>query len=249
MQRLKQLGLPGFPAAGDEPRLVEAVPRYPLPAGEVPARRLCDLGVTALSSSECLALVLGGKPEVALAQAGRLLSAFGGLRGLRRASLSEIARTGIRPERAIALQAALDMGRRTVQESAVEGLTIRSPADAAALLLPEMGDLDQEQLRVLLLNTRHQVLRQVLIYQGSVNTALVRPAEVYREAVRDNCPAILLAHAHPSGCPEPSPEDLAITRDLIAVGKMLSVELVDHLVIGRNAFVSMRERHLPNNWA
>jgi DNA repair protein RadC len=125
----------------------------------------------------------------------------------------------------------------------LDRLQIRSPADAALLLLGEMGALDQEQLRVVLLDTRNRVMSVETVYVGSLNAAIVRPAEVFREAVRRNACSVIVAHNHPSGDPSPSPEDIATTRTIIAAGQLLDIETLDHLVIGQG-WVSLKERGL-----
>lgn len=122
---------------------------------------------------------------------------------------------------------------------------VRQPGDAAALLRPEMAGLVQEQLRVLLLDTKNRVVGQHLIYQGNISSAVVRPAEVFREALLANAPRIVVAHNHPSGDPEPSPEDVQVTAQLLQAGQILGIELLDHLVVGRDSEVSLRSRRLP----
>ena len=122
--------------------------------------------------------------------------------------------------------------------------TINCPEDVHRLLGPEMSGLAQEQLRVLLLNTRNQVRGQRIVYQGNVNSSVVRPAEVLRAAVIENAPSIIVSHNHPSGDPTPSPEDVSITRDLAASAKLLGIDLLDHVVIGGDRFVSLKERKL-----
>ena len=129
--------------------------------------------------------------------------------------------------------------------SASERPTISSPQDVANLLIAEMATLDQEHLRVLLLNTRNEVLGVPEIYVGNVNSSVVRPAEVFRPAIRENAPSIIVVHNHPSGDPTPSPQDVSITKDLISCGKMLGIELLDHVVLGSgDRFVSLNERRL-----
>ena len=121
---------------------------------------------------------------------------------------------------------------------------INCPDDVRRLLGPEMAPLAQEQLRVLLLNTKNQVLGQRIVYQGNVNSSIVRPAEVFRPAVIEAVPSIIISHNHPSQDPTPSPEDAAITRDIAQAGKLLGIELLDHVVIGGERFVSLKERGL-----
>jgi DNA repair protein RadC len=121
---------------------------------------------------------------------------------------------------------------------------VRSPADIAAVFMMEMAHLDQEQLRVACLNTRNNLQKVHLVYQGSLNTSLMRIGEVYKEPVRLNSAAIIVAHNHPSGDPDPSPEDVLVTRQIVDAGKLLDVECLDHLVIGQGRWVSMRERGL-----
>ena len=122
--------------------------------------------------------------------------------------------------------------------------SINCPEDVRRLLGPEMAPLAQEQLRVLLLNTRNQVVGQRVVYQGNISSAIVRPAEVLRPAVIEAVPSIIVSHNHPSGDPTPSPEDAAITRELAQAGKLLGIELLDHIVIGGERFVSLKERGL-----
>jgi len=121
---------------------------------------------------------------------------------------------------------------------------VKSPTDAAAFLMVTMSHRDQEQFWVLCLNTKNRIQHAQAIYQGTVNSAQIRPAEVFRPAMRLNSPAIIIAHCHPSGDPAPSPDDLLITRELVSAGKILDIELLDHLVIGQGTWISMRERGL-----
>jgi DNA repair protein RadC len=121
---------------------------------------------------------------------------------------------------------------------------IRNPQDAAALLILQMGHLDQEEMRTMLLDTKNKVISIVTVYRGTVNTSQVRVAEVYKEAIRTNATSLILAHNHPSGEPDPSPEDVLVTRKIVEAGELLEVECLDHLVIGQGRYVSMRERKL-----
>lgn len=124
------------------------------------------------------------------------------------------------------------------------GESIRSPSDAAAMLMVEMSQLDQEELRTVLLDTKNRVLGVVTVYRGSLNTAMVRVGEVYKAALRRNSAAIIVAHNHPSTDPNPSPEDVLVTRQIVEAGKLLDVDCLDHLIIGQGRYVSMRERGL-----
>lgn len=121
---------------------------------------------------------------------------------------------------------------------------ISCPQDIYSHLASEMEALAQEQLRVLLLNVRNHIVGQRVIYQGTVNSSAVRPAEIFRPAVIENAPSIVIAHNHPTGDPTPSPEDVAVTRDLVQAGKLLDIEVLDHVVIGAGRFVSLKERGL-----
>lgn len=121
---------------------------------------------------------------------------------------------------------------------------IRNPSDAYEFLRIEMEDLEQEQLRALTLNTKNRIISAPMIYQGSVHTTVVRMAEIFRPAILDNATGILIAHNHPSGDPTPSPEDAALTREIVKAGQLLDIDVADHLVIGRGRFVSLKERGL-----
>ncbi|MGB9723039.1 MAG: RadC family protein [Chloroflexia bacterium] len=218
-----------------------------LPAGERPRERLGELGPAALSDAELLAILLRtGMPGcTALDLARELLCDYGGLDGLLRAGFGELARRrGLGPAKAAQIKAALELGRRLLLLPPGRRLALHGPEEVAALLRLEMAYLDQEQIRVLLLDARHQVIRQVLVYQGNVNSAPVRVGEIFREAVRENCAAVLVIHNHPSGDPSPSPEDIAITREIVEAGRLLSIEVLDHLIIGRQGYVSLRDRGL-----
>lgn len=221
-----------------------------LPAGERPRERLRDHGAAYLSNAELIAILLrtGTPAENVIDLATRLLSRFGGLDGLARASFHELATVhGMGEAKTSQLKAALELGRRLLAASGEERMAIRSPQDVANLVMAEMAFLDQEQFRVLLLNTKNQVLGISQVYKGNVNSAVIRAGEVFQEAVRSNCPAVILVHNHPSGDPTPSPEDVEVTRRLVEAGKLLDIEVLDHVVIGQSAqgaFVSLKERRL-----
>ncbi len=211
---------------------------------ERPRERLKALGAQALSNAELLAILLrvGVQGENVVQLGQRLLQTFGGLSGLHRVSFDELcAQHGVGEAKAAQIKAAIELGRRLSLESEARPV-ISSPADAAALLSYEMSGLEQEHLRVILLDTRNHVLEIREVYRGSVNSAQVRIAEVFRDAVRRNATAIVVAHNHPSGDPTPSPEDIALTRALVQAGKLLDILVLDHLIIGQGRFVSLKER-------
>ena len=212
-----------------------------LPESEHPHRRLQRYGAAALSNAELVELVTGSGETL-----GReVLTHFGGLTGLARASLAEIQDIeGLGPARAARIKAALELGRRLTTATPDDRYQVRSPADVAKLLMPEMGILEQEQLRVVLLNTKMQIMDVVTVYVGNVNSTIVRPAELFREAVRVNTPAIVMVHNHPSGDPTPSLQDIEVTRKVVQAGRALGIEVFDHLIIGTGRYVSLKERGL-----
>jgi DNA repair protein RadC len=214
---------------------------------ERPRERLASLGAQALSNAELLAILLRtGVPGQNSVQVGqRLLQTFGGLQGLQRISFDELVNQhGMGEAKAAQVKAAIELGRRLTLESAGEHPTINGAADAAALVQYEMSALEQEHLRILLLDTRNHVLDIVEVYKGSVNSSQVRVGEVFKAAIRRNATAIIIAHNHPSGDPTPSPEDVAVTRALVQAGKLMDVDVLDHLVIGKGRYVSLKERGL-----
>lgn len=218
-----------------------------LATSDRPRERLASLGAGALSSAELVAILLRtgteGLNAVQLGQ--KLLMDYGGLPGLHRLSYDELrTQPGIGPAKAAQLKAAVELGRRLASADPEELPTIQSPEDAASLLLYEMGALEQEHLRVLLLDTRNRLIQIVEVYRGSLNSSLIRVGEIFRDAVRMNAAAIIVAHNHPSGDPAPSPEDLSVTKAIIGAGKMLDIEVLDHLIIGKNRFVSLKSQGL-----
>ena len=175
----------------------------------------------------------------------RLLKEFGGLGGLAKASFSELTRIkGISTAKTAQLKAALELGRRLLLSSPDSRPQITSPTDAANLLMLEMGSLEQEHLRTILLDTKNRVLASPTVYVGNVNSSIIRVSEIFREAVRENATAIIVAHNHPSGDPSPSSEDIQVTRSMVDAGSLLGIEVLDHLVIGHQRFVSLKERGL-----
>ena len=218
-----------------------------LPLSERPRERLQHAGANALSNAELLAITLGGGPvgENVLDMAQRMLSTYRGLGGLARASFGElIQERGVGTAKAAQVLAAFELGKRLLVASPDDRPQVTSPADAANLLMAEMATLEQEHLRTLLLDTRHRVLASPTVYVGNVNTTVIRVADLFREAIRLNCVALIVAHNHPSGDPTPSPDDVKVTEQIVQAGKLLDIEVLDHLVIGQQRYVSLKERGL-----
>ena len=216
-----------------------------LPAGSQPRERLRDVGPGALSDAELLAILLrvGVQGSSALDLAQHLLNEHRGWVGLLRADYNDLcSRRGMGEAKAATLKAALEIGRRLLLNNNEERLQIRSPSDVANLLMVEMSHLDQEHLRTVLLDTKNRVQAVTTVYVGSVNTALIRVGEVFKEAIRRNSTAIILVHNHPSGDPAPSSDDIAVTKQIVAAGKLLDVDVLDHLIIGHGRYTSLRER-------
>ena len=218
-----------------------------LPASEQPRERLRDYGAAALSDAELLAILLrvgvAGTNVLQLAQ--QLLVERGGWPGLMRAEYADLCRRhGLGEAKAAALKAALEIGRRLLLTEHEQRVQIKSPTDVAQLLMLEMGHLDQEHLRTVLLDTKNRVQGISTVYVGSLNTSLIRVGEVFKEALKKNSAALIVVHNHPSGDPTPSPEDVLVTREIVAAGLLLDIEVLDHLVIGHGRFVSLRERGL-----
>ena len=216
-----------------------------MPAGERPRERLAARGVGGLTAAELIALIWGSGMRGASATdlAAEALARHDGLTGLARASELELAGLpGVGSARAGQLIAAFELGRRLLADWPAGRWTIRSPGDVADRLILQMGRLEREELRAVLLNTKNVVLRVTTVYQGNVSASLVRVGELFRDAVRLNASGIILVHNHPSGDPTPSPDDLHLTAEALAAGRLLDIELLDHLVIGHDAYVSLRDR-------
>jgi DNA repair protein RadC len=218
-----------------------------MPADERPRERLAHAGPAALSTAELLAIILrtGVSGENVLDVSQRLLAKYSGLSGLARAGFAELcAEKGLGAAKTAQLKAALELGRRLLVTAPDERPQVKSPSDAANLLMGEMGLLEQEHMRVVLLDTRNRVQGMHTVYQGSLNTTMVRVGELFRDAIRSNSAAIIVAHNHPSGDPTPSPEDVAVTQQIVSAGKLLDIDVLDHLIISQQRFVSLRERGL-----
>ena len=212
-----------------------------------PRERLANQGADALSEAELVAILLrtGTRGASALRLAEALLHDCGGAAGLRHARYDELrGRHGFGAAKAAQLLAAIELGHRFARAEVAGRPSIQSPEDVAELLRYEIGGREQEHLVAVLLDTRNRWLRTVEVYVGSLNTSVVRIGEVFREAVRANAAAVIIAHNHPSGDPSPSPEDVAVTRALVEAGRLLDIEVLDHVVIGMDGHLSLRQAGL-----
>ncbi len=219
-----------------------------LPAGERPRERLRHYGPQSLNNADLLAILLrtGMQGENVIAMAHRLISRFKGLEGLGQASFTELTdERGVSEAKACQLMAALELGRRAVSLAREDKPLINHPRDIYNLLGAEMSGLDQEHIKVVLLNTRNEVMSVHDVYKGNVHTAIIRVAEVIRPAIRENAPAMVAVHNHPTGDPEPSAQDVSMTVDVRQAGELLDIELVDHVIIGKGGrFSSLKEHNL-----
>jgi len=212
--------------------------------GDRPREKLVRHGVAALGDNELVAVILGSGCERmnALAVANELLAARGGLHGLVRSSSDDLTRvTGIGTAKAAQLLAALELGRRTLARAPRARLLLRTPQDAAEYLLPLFGSKPLEQLGIILLDSKHRVLRTAVLAIGGLNTTSIEPRDVFREAAIGSAAAVVVFHNHPSGDPTPSPDDLELTRRLVAAGFVMGIEVVDHIILGDVRYWSMKK--------
>lgn len=217
------------------------------PASERPRERLRDLGPGHLSTAELLAIILrtGTRESSVVALAQGLLDKYGGAGGLAQASFRQITQySGVGEAKAAQLKAALELGRRASAGAQPAQPLIRSANDAKHYLLSDYVDEEQEKFLVVLLDTKHHVVGKEVLYRGTLNQTVIRPAEVFREAVRASCASVLVAHNHPSGDPTPSADDVATTARLEQAGDLLDIKLVDHIIMTRDSALSLREKGL-----
>ena len=219
-----------------------------LPRDERPRERLKHLGPSSLSAAELLAIVLGsgagGHSAIAVAQ-DLLAASAGSLRRLASqpvAALTEL--RGVGTVRAVTVHAAIELGRRAAREGRHDGAPVRSPRDVAAYFAPRLEDLPVEEFHVAVLDAQHRVERDVTVTRGILNSSLVHPREVFREAIAERAAAIILVHNHPSGDPTPSADDRIVTEQLVAAGRLLDIPVHDHVIIGRGRYTSFAEAGL-----
>ncbi len=214
-------------------------------AHDRPREKLVRLGAGALGDNELVAVVLGqGQAQAGVLElANRILSTVAGVAGLARAAHDELTGiSGIGAARAAQVLAAVELGRRTVAHVARERAQVLNPRQVAEYLLPQYGNRRVEQFGVLLLDTKHRVLRSTVLSVGTLDASIVHPREIFREAVAGGAAAIVLFHNHPSGDPEPSWEDTRLTQRLIAAGVLMGIDVIDHVILGDTRYFSYREK-------
>lgn len=222
-----------------------------IPASERPYEKLEKFGSEALSNAELLAVVIrtGSREETSVALAQRVLSLGrdnGGIAFLHNLSVQELRKTrGIGKVKALQIKAVMELSKR-VSASRInnERVIIKSPVEVSTLLMEEMRHLQKEVFKIVMLNTKNHIIKYLNISVGSLNSSIVHPREVFSEAVKVGCSAVLLVHNHPSGDPEPSREDIETTQRLVNAGSILGIKVLDHIVIGDGRYISFREQGL-----
>lgn len=219
-----------------------------LPRSDRPRERLLDLGAHALSTAELLAIVIGsgGRGRSALRIGEEVLGfAQGSLRRLASRPVPELTRHGgVGRARAVMIHASLELGRRMAAEHRDEATPIRSPRDIVAVFAPRLEDLPVEEFHVAVLDAQHRLERDITVTRGILNSSLVHPREVFREAIAERAAAIILVHNHPSGDPSPSADDRNVTDQLVSAGRLLDIPVHDHVIIGRGRYTSFAEAGL-----
>ncbi|OIJ10563.1 hypothetical protein BKP37_18710 [Anaerobacillus alkalilacustris] len=216
-----------------------------VPSGERPRERLLKEGAQALSNHELIATILGSgtKQESVIQLSQRILHHFNGLRLLKEATVEELKSIkGIGDTKAVQLLAAIELGSRIHKLQVEDRFIIRSPEDVSRYVMEDMRFLTQEHFVCLYLNTKNHVIFKKTIFIGSLNASIVHPREIYKEAFRHSAASIICLHNHPSGDPAPSREDIEVTKRLVESGKVIGIEVLDHIIIGEKKFVSLKEK-------
>lgn len=217
-----------------------------IPSGERPREKLLFYGAQFLSNEELLAIILrtGNKDSNVVELSYRIIHSVGGLNGLFKASAKELMKVkGVKEAKATQILAMCELYKR-FKVSELTQVKISKPSDVAELVLDELRMLRQEVLILITLDTKNKVISKKEIFKGELNSSLVHPREIFREAVKDSAASIIICHNHPSGDPTPSRDDINITTRLKECGKMMGIELLDHLIIGDNRFISLKEKDI-----
>ncbi|KXH87320.1 DNA repair protein RadC [Sporosarcina sp. HYO08] len=211
-----------------------------------PRERLIRQGAESLSNQELIAILLrtGTRKESVLVLANRILSSLDQIQDLKDATIEELMSVkGVGQAKAVQILASAELGKRLYRKHTEGGrYAIRSPEDAAAYLMTDMSSLKQEHLIVLFLNVKNEVLYKKTVFIGGLNSSIVHPREVFREAVKRSAASIIIAHNHPSGHPAPSPEDIDVTKRLIEAGSIMGIDVLDHIIVGDHKFISLKEK-------
>lgn len=216
-----------------------------LPAAERPRELLLAKGPAALSNADLIAILLrtGTSRESVVRLAERLLAKHGGLAGLGGLTPQEMSTVkGIGPAKAVTVSAAVELGKRLATQAGGERPVVRSPADAAELMVPSLRYEKRELFVAMLLSTKNHVLATPTLTVGSLSASVVDPRQLFREAINYNAASVILVHNHPSGDPSPSAEDVALTRKMVEAGRLLDISVIDHLIIGDGKYVSLKEK-------
>jgi DNA repair protein RadC len=208
-----------------------------------PREKLQRLGAAALGDNELVAIVLGSgsRGHGTLELANRVLERAGGLHGLARMAPGQLCVNGVGPVRASQIVAAVELGRRTLVRSALERPRYKTPQQLASYLLPQYGAATVEQFGIVMLDTKHRVIRVKLVSMGGLDSTVVHPREVFREATAASAAAIVLFHNHPSGDPTPSSDDLLLTSRMIRAGDIMGIDVIDHLILSEQRYYSLVE--------
>jgi len=214
-----------------------------LPPAERPRERLIRLGAEALSAQEILALILGRgvRNESVMVTAQKLLAKFGNLQGIADSSVEELSQVnGIGPAKAAQLKAAFDLGRRIEAAPRAGRDAVTSPEDVVKAVAGDLKGKKKEHFLALLLDTRNRLIRTATVSMGSLDSSIVHPREVFKEAIKASAASVIFVHNHPSGDPEPSPDDIELTRRLVEAGKLLGILVLDHVIVGDGAYLSLK---------
>jgi DNA repair protein RadC len=218
-----------------------------IPVDDRPRERLIKFGPEVLSNSELLAIILrvGMKSESAIAMANRIISTNEGLQYLSTATVQELSKIkGIGDAKAAQIKAALELGKRLKNFRSDMKVKISNPEDIVEIVMEDMRYLKKEHLRTIFLNTKNIVIDVKDLSIGSLNSSIVHPREIFSEAIRKSSSSIVICHNHPSGDPTPSQEDINITKRLYEVGKLVGIDLLDHVIIGDGRYISLKEKSI-----